>query len=518
MSAHACTICCDDLRVPFQCQFCDKTCCMVCAKRHAMAQAELIRKPRCIFDDCGMEFSDEFVDGAFPQTWCQTELRKTRQEACAVHAMAMLPNKQDLASEFKKESDKAMAAKAHPDVVAALHDPDSIESKIKKMSKEIEHLRKIQRMVALARRSPFQMMRYAKGNVDRNRVQRITVPPPDKSQGPRPEAVRHSLKCPAPGECNGFVVTMVAGEGDCNTGVCGMCRIRVCIKCERPLDAGGDSTHRCTPEDLESMSQIAKDTKPCPHCGVRIYKIDGCSQMWCTSCKGAFDWNTGRPVNSNAPIHNPHYFEEMRRIGPTLIRRPQAGPPVDPCGGPLRYVAVRHVDGSFADDERRLNAVLQHVLHYRGDTAPNARRDFDERQQYREDLAACQFLTKAIDEDKFKSACFLRDRDRMFKEEQARVLDAACDCAIDVLRSVNAAVVNVAAKDVARAFEQLDTLRAHFNESLQKISKRFNDRNTYKVMNTWEIKKEAKRGVVRQGRKRTAAKEADDVLVDDGDV
>jgi hypothetical protein len=84
---------------------------------------------------------------------------------------------------------------------------------------------------------------------------------------------------------------------------CGLCSCRVCNHC---LDVKSDD-HECNPDNILSAKTIESQTKPCPTCGVRVQKISGCSQMWCTSCKNAFDWSTGRKIDG--VIHNPHYHE-----------------------------------------------------------------------------------------------------------------------------------------------------------------------------------------------------------------
>jgi len=96
---------------------------------------------------------------------------------------------------------------------------------------------------------------------------------------------------------------------------CSLCKTRACSKCLGVKSVGlgegePDPLHECKPEDIESAKTIEAQTRPCPHCGVRVQKSEGCSQMWCTSCNNAFDWVTGRKVNG--PVHNPHFHEYQR--------------------------------------------------------------------------------------------------------------------------------------------------------------------------------------------------------------
>ena len=59
---------------------------------------------------------------------------------------------------------------------------------------------------------------------------------------------------------------------------CVICDTMICDKC---LVINEDE-HKCKEDDIKSAELILKDTKPCPSCKTRIYKIDGCDQMWCT--------------------------------------------------------------------------------------------------------------------------------------------------------------------------------------------------------------------------------------------
>jgi hypothetical protein len=119
--------------------------------------------------------------------------------------------------------------------------------------------------------------------------------------------------------CQGFLST---------AWKCGICEYYSCSKCFKNKTKKQDDPHECTKDDLETAELIKKDCKPCPNCGEFIMKTSGCSQMWCISCQTPWDWTTGKIV-TNGIIHNPHYYEWMKRNGGAAPRNPAD----IPCGG-----------------------------------------------------------------------------------------------------------------------------------------------------------------------------------------
>ena len=127
------------------------------------------------------------------------------------------------------------------------------------------------------------------------------------------EAVNPWLYKCAHNECRGFLSAQWK---------CGVCDNYTCKKCRNPVIS--DQQHICNTDDIETVKLLRQDSKPCPKCASLIYKTDGCDQMWCTQCHVAFSWKTGL-LEKN--IHNPHYFEWMRRQSEdgTIPRQPGDG-------------------------------------------------------------------------------------------------------------------------------------------------------------------------------------------------
>lgn len=132
---------------------------------------------------------------------------------------------------------------------------------------------------------------------------------------PNKDAIKCVLPCP---NCNGLIM---------KNFTCGLCKTKVCENCG---DVLGLDDHKCDPQKVESLKFITQTTKPCPKCGTRIHKIEGCDQIFCTVCHTAFSYRTGHIETGR--IHNPHYYEYLRSISENgEIRREEGDIPIQGC-------------------------------------------------------------------------------------------------------------------------------------------------------------------------------------------
>lgn len=164
--------------------------------------------------------------------------------------------------------------------------------------------------------------------------------------------------CPCPtDQCRGFVTR--------KEHKCGVCDQHVCNKCLTPtLSEEDHAIHVCNESDIQSAKLIFKSSKPCPKCAIRIHKIDGCDQMWCTQCNTSFSWNTGREIVGQV-IHNPHYYVWLR----THIRSAGTQEGIRGCDGvPDVNHLDRHLSVVFRNDRvfrQQLLSIHRSCVHYR---------------------------------------------------------------------------------------------------------------------------------------------------------
>ena len=111
--------------------------------------------------------------------------------------------------------------------------------------------------------------------------------------------IEYSIPC-VNSECRG-IISKTASD-DLDIMHCGLCKTSVCTHCQSEYE----QDHKCDEHVIANINAIARSSKPCPACSVRISRIDGCSQMFCTQCFTLFDYNTLKIETGFR--HNPHYL------------------------------------------------------------------------------------------------------------------------------------------------------------------------------------------------------------------
>lgn len=258
-------------------------------------------------------------------------------------------------------------------------------------------------------------------------------------------------QCPC-NTCRGFV----CGK----TWKCGMCEAQICKSCEEVKEEG----HTCDPQVIETVRMIKKDSKPCPKCCAKIYKIDGCNQMYCIQCHTAFDWISGKIETGH--IHNPEYYRWIREHNNGVVPR-EAGdrPGGANCDQIYTVYDIYYVLGPNHPRHRKvLDDIHQWMLHLRA-ISPEP-----ERYMTNEELRR-QYLLMQIDEKTFKIMAQRREK-KMRKEQAYRFIIQL------VVSVVNDAFFTLATSRDYKAFcNSIKQVVEYGLEQLREINKRLDSRD-----------------------------------------
>jgi len=281
-----CVICCNTftrtLREPIECKACDYVACKSCVKKFLLQHI----LPKCM--KCNIEWTDEF---------CAEKLGGFMNTAHRDHVKTIL---------FGVE--KARFPETMPAVERHLK-LGKMEIEKSKITKEISEQARILYALQRKRAEIFNNHRILKNGGD------VKV-----------SAKQFIRACPV-NTCEGFLSS---------AWKCGVCETWACSKCFEIIGKNKNVDHVCDENVLKSAEMIKASTKPCPSCSSAIYKISGCDQMWCTQCKVAFSWKTGKQINGT--IHNPHYYQWMKNSNNGNIMQPGA----ELCGGLPNLHMWRH--------------------------------------------------------------------------------------------------------------------------------------------------------------------------------
>jgi hypothetical protein len=193
---------------------------------------------------CRRAWNDEFLDLNFTRAFRIGPYKKHREDVLMEREIAILPTRQ-------------------PRVEAKLKVRE-VEGEIKEVNKRLQDL-DAQRSKVLreSHRLSARITRYTAESEGR-------APPAwtltDGEKAATPERAKFIMKCPD-GECRGFLSTAYK---------CGTCQNWACPDCLVIKGKDKDAEHTCDPGQKESVALIVKESRPCPKCGERISKVDGC--------------------------------------------------------------------------------------------------------------------------------------------------------------------------------------------------------------------------------------------------
>lgn len=272
-----------------------------------------------------------------------------------------------------------------------------------------------------------------------------------------------AINCPQ-NNCRGFVNN--------TTWLCGICEGAVCNKCHEYIDKTAIE-HTCNDDNVKSAALLKKETKACPSCSSLIYKISGCTQMWCTQCHTAFDWVSGGIVNKN--IHNPHYYDWMKKNGLTNTTRNLRD---IPCGGLISVANlnsilknVKNTSGEIKDDVMNIHRILIHIQHadYGNMVCMNLYRTNVETNNI--DLRI-KYLLNDIDEKQFKIMLQKNEKKHSKNRDIYGVLELYSHTMVDLFNNIIDDYEHDKL-DIRAWIKQVETFFEFLNIEFEKISHRY---------------------------------------------
>jgi hypothetical protein len=412
---------------------------------------------------CRREWNREFLDSIMTKTFVDNEYKKHREEVLFQREKSMLP-------ETMPYVERTVIANGY---YAEMKKLQEIKEKLAIEQRNIPYVAMGEDTEKIIKyQTKLTKYQIKKNDLDLNinllAFKRNLVL--GRANSPIIEVRQFVRACPA-NDCRGFLSSQWK---------CGLCNVWVCPDCHEIKGENRDANHTCDPNNVATAQLLAKDTKACPKCASMIFKISGCDQMFCVSCQTAFSWNTGRIVTG--AIHNPHYYEYLRRTGGGEIRR-EAGD--IPCGGipPYRIIQAKmkdlfasEIDGNYfrPDTIHRLHQHIEFVEipHYQTNRV-NDNRDL-----------RIRYLMKEIDEKDFKRLLQQREKADNKKQEILMVFQMFLQACADIMQRF--ILLARKRKDAKQFIDEFEGLREYTNESITKIAKRYKSTPRL-IKDTWSM-------------------------------
>lgn len=390
-----------------KCQHCDFHICIKCIKIYILESNE----PHCM--ECKKIFSDDYLVKNLKRTWFNNDYKNRRKQLLFENEISLLQESQEEANNIKKIRNKenellAIIDELRENGVDFNNNNNNHSSPLDNfIIRPNNENNKVKDLCLLKRRSEltYEILMLKENN-----------------GGNKKEKKKFIKKCPNE-DCRGFLSS---------AWKCDLCDNFICNKCHEIKKSRIDESHICNEDDVKTVDLINKDCKPCPKCSVLIYKISGCAQMWCTNCKIAFSWNTGKIIQTTY-FHNPHYLEYIRNNSNNANIN---------INGDLQCVGAGLDNEDMIDllirNSRNLDVHEEFMVIYRflgecRDRINNNNENVIGNIRNNNDLRV-KYLLKDINEEQFKTRIIKRDRDMKKNIEFIQILEMLVNTITDILQ------------------------------------------------------------------------------------
>jgi hypothetical protein len=444
---ETCNICCEkfnkSMHVPIECMHCQFKACRKCCETYILGESTV----KCINGECGREWTRKFIRESFTHSFIIGPLKKWREDLLFDKERALLPATQPYVEAINRRKE------IHIDI-------EKLERQMSKIRRTVLLLQRESRALdqnpLLILRDPEELRAFIVGRGTLTNNQSV-----ERRQFIKP--------CPAD-DCRGFLSSQWK---------CGTCNIWTCPDCHMIIGATKETEHTCDPNNVETAKMLKAETKPCPKCAAAIFKIDGCDQMWCTQCHTAFSWRTGIIEKT---IHNPHYYEWLRRTQGTVPRNP-----LDmPCGQQqLNGQFWRNIDQTMVYKQlnlvnpelysycrAKISNIERAVLHYRMVTIQRLQ-EFNYEKNNRD--LRISYLQKTIDPDTMK-IMFQRAEKKTLKDAETReVYQMVCNTGEDIITRFAAYIdrLSLNSEFDSNILDEMDKMLEYANECKDEICKTY---------------------------------------------
>lgn len=485
----SCAICLDtcnkSVRAPTTCPYCNIVVCRTCLQTYLLN--DISDTPKCVNPECNHGYTREFLDSQLTQSFRLHTYKLHREKVLIDREQSRLPSTQEdtqayvkASATFKELSEKivhlvrqiealrtsevktaqytvyryeVMMYRLRIDPNRDLPDEQRIDYATFLSSQKIVQtfqsaLHPLTRELRKLRRQTYQLKTTVTsfGRI-RGRDHRPVVPV---------ERQTFVKPCPAQ-ECKGYLST---------AWKCGLCEQWSCSECHELKGPTRETEHTCDSNKVLTIQLLQKEAKGCPKCGVQICKIEGCDQMWCTSCNTGFNWRTGKIAAG--PVHNPHYFEWLRSqgLGQTegqgqdLVQAQNLVLPPNTCDYTTDRLITR-ILGQTTPEDRYLAESWRTMRHFQ-DNPPVS----DNEEKFRQ--LRVRFMAGELTKDAWKHTLQRLEKNVLFQQANSQIREVFVNATRDLIRQILEPD-----SDKLTIKKQVEQLVEYCNISADALTKRF---------------------------------------------